>query len=399
MLSSEQRELQEIERRRQAAAAERTRSHDYWQRTKRAEAAPVTPPRAFLHKPGTPAADGGAVERHSAEPTGGRRAGNSAGASVRASARPRSACVAQELQKQPGLARASAIVPAITQMTTPPSAALSPFGTTTPPMQPPDSAHPTHGGSATFAGFLEESADSAAAQDAGVVLMSGRHVSTPARWGTRDAAALLPTPPSVSKTPVMWESHHVTAAQVAHVTTGDAEVHLESTRTQGIRLSSGPGICIRPSSDSDEVSASLTPRVPVSFLMSRGDAMAGHRRGPLFPLAERGVPQAATDDVAKCSARGVGSGDLKRGSGGRSTEDRRGGSGSMDSVLATTVPVAAHGTSPLRSRRGGAPSQVRRVLLWVLRWLFASLPALVVKFALRSLSISLSISFVDARTP
>lgn len=369
VLSSEQRELQEIERRRLAVAAERSRSHEYWQRTKRAGAAPVTPPRAFLHKPGTAdtAEGGGPAEQHSTDPTSRR----SAGATARGSARPRSGSGAQETRKQPGLARTSARLTAVVPLSTPAPAALSPFGHATPPMQPPGSARPARGGSATFAGFLgEREADSAAVRGADVVLMSGRHASTPVQCGLPEPDGLLPTPPSVSKTPVMWASHHVTSAEAAHVGAGDAEVHLESTRTQGIRLSSGPANGTRPGSDSDEVSASLTPRVPVSFLQSRAATAAGLRRGALFPLGESGVHRAGAGDVGKGAARGAGTGVPKRGSGGRSAEGRR--DGSMDSV-STAVPVAAHGTSPLRSRRGGAASQVRSMLVRLVRRLLASL--------------------------
>lgn len=324
VLSSEQRELQEIERRRLAAAAERSRSHDYWQRTKRAGAAPVTPPRAFLQKPAAAAAQ---------LPTPTSAARTAANGSQQ-SARPQSASGARA-QQLAAFARASTDMTDVSRAKTPSAAVLSPFGTTTPPMQPAASPGPAQGGSATFAGFLLPRAP---ASETARLVAAQPSAATPGQWGLPAPSGLLPTPPPTSKTPVLWGSHLVADAACSHAVPGDAEVHLESTRTGGIRLSSGP---TARNSDSEEVSASLTPRVPASFLQSRAPALT---RGPLCPLGVRGAHVAA-------QISGHVAGAPKRGNAGRSDEGRH---GSLDCALMASAP--SHAGSPRRTRRV-SPSQ------------------------------------------
>eukprot|EP00892_Ulva_mutabilis_P012429 jgi/Ulvmu1/9559/UM053_0048.1 len=289
VLTSEQRELQEIERRRLAAAAERNRSHDYWQRTKRAGGGAVTPPasagppRAFLQKPAGHPAD---AAPRAGEPGRGRSAA-AGSAQQHRTVRPRSTSGTRE-PRNPRLSRVSPQISAAR----PAANVLSPFGTTTPPMHVAPSVHSAHGGSATFAGYLDSDVCTLHDGTDGV-RSAAQHASPMARWRATSGAGILPTPGSPGQTPVLWQAQHATTTVCAQDLFGENEVHLESTRAQGIQLSAGTA---GRGSDSDEVSASLTPRVPASFaharaqfLPDRGAGAQSAKRGALFASVDLGA--------------------------------------------------------------------------------------------------------------
>lgn len=340
-MTSEQRQLQEIERHRAAAALERTRSNDYWQRTKRAGGAAVTPPngagapRTFLHKPEGPPAE---PSVHQSTDAGCGRA--AAGSIHHRTVRPRSTSGTRE-PRNPRLAVGS---PQITAAPAAPrSTALSPFGTTTPPMHAPASVHSANGGSATFAGYLDS--DVSALHDGTDGARSAVPSSPMRQWQSVTRAGILPMPQSPGQTPLLWNACHAPTAVASLDDPGVVEVHLESTRTQGIRLSSGPAR--RGSNSSDEVSASLTPRVPSGVARSRAQQQRPGvldigARGALFACGDSGASGASAGGLEEVEAV---AGVLKR------VSDVEAGrrNDSMEST-ATALQVPGQAGSPLQHR-------------------------------------------------
>lgn len=292
-LTSEQRELMEIERCRAAAVRERAKSREYWEKTKHAGGKPKTPTRnTFLRKCGHVAA---AADRPIDD--GAPRSGTG---SSQGSKNVRKMCEPVPSSRRDMVSNGAR---------TPVSTVLSPFGTVTPPMQATGAARFADGGSATFAGFL--GVNHTQSSDDGGGAMKAKHVSTPVNLAAGLLGGVMPKTPATQQTPLMWEGNggQHARASVDAIAVGDAEVHLEVTKGQVIRLSLRPDMR-RGSDASDDVSASLTPRVPASFVQSRASALGGLSQGPLFPVLNVESSAATVDggpvaEVEKVGGDGV----------------------------------------------------------------------------------------------